>query len=189
MKVCIINFSGRTNGNCQKISECILEELKPLHEVSFANMNSITLTPCGQCNYECFIKGNICPHYNDSLWSLYETISSSDLVYFVVPNYCDYPCANFFIFSERGQGFFTHTPSLLQRYTTMPKKFIVMSNTNTDNFTQVFRCQSEDMSEPDVLFLRAQDYKKRSLTGDLMDCPEAKSDLLRYVQQTLWAAP
>ena len=39
-------------------------------------------------------------------------ITDSDLSYFIVPNYCDYPCANFFIFNERSQCFFQHHPEL-----------------------------------------------------------------------------
>lgn len=35
------------------------------------------------------------------------------MVYFSLPNYCNYPCANFFIFNERSQCYFQRQPKLL----------------------------------------------------------------------------
>ena len=50
----------------------------------------------------------------------------SEMVYFELPNYCDYPCANYFIFNECSQCFFQRKPDLLEAYLTIPKRSIVI---------------------------------------------------------------
>ena len=112
---------------------------------------------------------------------LLDAIIRSDLAYFILPNYCDYPCANFFIFNERSQGFFQGRPDLLDVYEKVPKRAVVISNTNEENFRQALAYQA--YKEPDILFLPAKEYGKDSIKGDLLTNDKAVSDIIAFVQK------
>ena len=184
MASCIISFSGRKDGNCAAIARTLLGALAG--EARCFDFSALRVPPCGGCGYECFQAREACPYFSDPVFSIYEAITDSDLSYFIVPNYCDYPCANFFIFNERSQCFFQHHPELLERYERAPKKFIVVSNTGQDNFTTAFQYHTGD-APPEVLFLSARRFGKVSIQGDLMDSPEARDTVLRFMdrQETL----
>ena len=77
-----------------------------------------------------------CPFFEDKEYEILEAIVHSEMAYFVLPNYCDYPCANYFVFNERSQCFFQGKPDLLEAYLKIPKRSIVISNTNKENFIQ-----------------------------------------------------
>ncbi len=62
-----------------------------------------------------------------------EAIVRSEITYFIVPNYCDYPCSNYYVFNERSQCYFQGKPALLDDYLKVPKRSIVVSNTNEDS--------------------------------------------------------
>ena len=108
-----------------------------------------------------------------------ETITQSEMVYFVLPNYCDYPCANYFIFNERSQCYFQGRPELLDEYLRVPKRSIVVSNTNEENFVRALGYQSE--KEPEILFLSAKKYGKKSIDGDLLTNEKALGDIKEFV--------
>ena len=95
-----------------------------------------------------------------------EAIIHSEMTYFILPNYCDYPCANFFAFNERSQCFFQGRPELLDVYLSVPKRGIVVSNTNTEHFVKALAYQAD--REPEILFLSAKKYGKISIKGDLL---------------------
>ena len=103
MNVLVISFSGRSGGNCDSISDYIAQRNEP--ECTIFKFSEQKIHPCGGCRYECFGK-EPCPYLADPEYELLESICQSDLTYFVIPNYCDYPCANYFIFKERSQCFF-----------------------------------------------------------------------------------
>lgn len=173
MKITIVNFSGRENGNCRAISKVIAAS-HPADEISIFNFCDITLAPCGSCEYDCFNRDKQCPHQSDGVYDMYDKITLSDLTYFIVPNYCDYPNANYFIFNERSQCYFQHHEQLLDRYLSVKKRFIVVSNTQTQNFITALSYQIPEGESPDILFLPAKKYRKISIDGDLMTSPEAK---------------
>lgn len=180
MKTCVISFSGRKEGNCSAIARILTEALSGRNTVVYFDFSAFRLTPCGQCGYECFQERTRCPYFGDPVFSIYDAIVRSDLSYFIVPNYCDYPCANFFIFNERSQCFFQHHPELLERYERAAKKFIVVSNTGRDNFTTAFQYHTGD-APPEALFLSARGFGRVSIAGDLMDAPEAREEVLRFI--------
>lgn len=99
------------------------------------------------------------------------------MAYFVVPNYCDYPCANFFIFNERRQCYFQNHPELEDRYLNIPKKFIVVNNTGQNHFQEVF---AQHVVKPEILFLSAMYYGKVSIQGDIITSEDAKRDLAAF---------
>ena len=49
-----------------------------------------------------------------------------------------------------------------------------------DNFTAAFRYHTGD-APPDTLFLSARSFGKVSISGDLMDSPEARAEVLRFI--------
>ena len=130
MRVLVISFSARPHGNCDRISRMIQESCG--YECTQFRFSQQQIHPCGRCSYECFEKEKACPYIEDPEYALLNDVCNHDLTYFVIPNYCDYPCANYFIFNERSQCYFQHKPELLDVFLNMRKKFIVISNTNAE---------------------------------------------------------
>lgn len=181
MKVCIVSFSGRANGNCGSIAR----ELCGLYgnEAKVYDFSSLKITPCTGCKYECFGRGENCPYFDDPVFEIYDSITESDLTYFIVPNYCDYPCSLFFAFNERSQCYFQKQESRLIKYLAAKKKFIVVSNTNRDNFTSAFLYHVEENTQPDILFLSAKRFNKISISGNLMESEEAREIIKRFAEK------
>ena len=180
MKVCVISFSGRSGGNCSSIAKELQQRWQENSVVY--DFSSFTITPCGRCRCECFQARENCPYFSDPEFAICDSITSSGLSCFIIPNYCDYPCANFFAFNERSQCFFQHHQHLLDQYLAVRKKFIVVSNTNQANFISTLRYHVPEGAEPDILFLPAKRFHKVSIHGDLMDAPEARESVLRFVE-------
>lgn len=180
MHSCIVSFSGRRAGNCSAIAQVLLKAMSGQGEVKYYDFSALRLTHCGQCGYECFRDRALCPYFSDPAFEIYDAVVHSATSYYIVPNYCDYPCANFFIFNERSQCYFQHCPELLEQYERAPKKFIVVSNTGRDNFMAAFRYHTGD-TPPKALFLGARSFGKVSIDGDLMDVPEARKAVLRFM--------
>ena len=178
MKTTILSFSSRKNGNCAQIGKLI--QAMTQDSVLF-DFSELEIHPCGKCRYECFRQREDCPYIEDAECRLLEAVLHSETVYFVVPNYCDYPCANYFIFNERSQCFFQGRPELLDAYERIPKRSVIVSNTNRENFLAALSYHSE--AAPDVLFLSAARYGKKSVAGDLLTSEEAAADIAAFVNQ------
>jgi len=181
MKTCIINFSGRKNGNCHDIAKLIERAKSAGNEVRLYEFCDINVSPCGKCNYECFDKNTNCPYIADGIYSMYDSICSAELAYYVVPNYCDYPCANFFIFNERSQCYFQNRYDLLGRYLQVSKKFIVVSNTEQENFNLAFKYHLTEDMDVDALFLLPKAFDKDSIKGNLVDSAEVKGVVRKFI--------
>lgn len=180
MKECIVSFSGRSGGNCSRIAE-IIQQKKV--DAAVYDFSVLSITPCSHCRYECFEQREKCPHFSDPEFAICEEIAKSDIAYFIVPNYCGYPCANFFIFNERSLCYFQHHNDLLNQYLAVRKKFIVISNTEQDNFTTAFCQHIPETSDPDILFLSSKQFGKTSIDGNLMESENAKELLFRFIDK------
>lgn len=180
MKVCILNFSGREYGNCKHIADFINEKFIGNEVIQF-DFNNLNITPCGKCKAECFKNRVYCPYLSDKVYNIYDSVTNSDCAYFIVPNYCDYPCANFFIFNERSQCYFQGREDLLEKYLKIPKSFIVVSNTEKLNFLKAFEYQCEEGKTPNILFLSAKKYCKVSIDGDITESNEALSEIVKFI--------
>lgn len=178
MKRLVVNFSGRRNGNCENVSK-VIQEMFNMDEVEIISFNNINIQPCTNCDYECFDNKENCPYYNDEIKNIYHKILESDFVYYIIPNYCGYPCANFFIFNERSVCVFSKEKELLDKYLQKSKKFIVISSSNQDNFKNVLQYQT--IMAPDILFLNAREYNQRSIEGKLMDNEDAKNKVIQFL--------
>ena len=182
---CLISFRGRENGSCAAIAEELRRWYRERATIRSFAFSSVSVTPCGRCGYQCFQARELCPYFSDSELLLCEAVLDSDCACFIVPNYCDYPCANFFIFNERSQCCFQQRPDLLEKYLAVPKKFIVVSNSSQDNFTAAFRYHVAENTEPEILFLSAKSFGKSSAAGDLMDSAQARAALLEFTETAL----
>ena len=178
MKTTIISFSARPNGNCAQIGKLIRSLTGDAVLFDFSRFE---LHACGKCDYECFSARDRCPFIGDMEREMLEAITQSDTAWFVIPNYCDYPCANFFIFNERSQCFFQGRPELLDAYARVPKLCIVVSNTNEENFRKALSYHS--VGAPDILFLSAKKYGRVSIRGDLLTDERAAADVRRFAER------
>lgn len=175
-KTIIVSFSSRYNGNCGNIAGFIADNCPNSQVYRFSDFQ---IHPCGACHYECFNQRESCPYFDDIEYKLLDDICGSEMAYFVVPNYCDYPCANFFIFNERSQCYFQGRPELLERYLDVPKKFVVISNGGQQNFRETFMQHTAE--EPIILFLSAKHYNQNSINGKLLDSNRARADLNAFL--------
>lgn len=181
MKTFLLSFSSRPAGNCAAIA-AELRRYAP-GEVTVRRFSDFTIAPCGRCGCECFRSREDCPNFGDPVYGLYDAVTRSDFAYFIVPNYCDYPCANFFAFNERSQCYFQGRQALLEQYLSVRKKFVVVSSTGRENFVTAFRYHVPENEEPDILFLSAKQFRKVSIRGDLMDAPEARETLRQFMEK------
>lgn len=178
--IVLIQFSSRKQGNCTGISAQIAVYYTK-ETVNRFIVDEKTIQPCSNCDYECLTPGEICPNLNDSQRQLMDAICEADLVYFIIPNYCGYPCANYFAFNERTVGYFNMDRALMQKYMEVPKRFIIVSNTEGPNFESAVKQQTN--GEPDVLYMKTGKYHKRSTAGDMMDALDAKAELQAFLER------
>ena len=171
----IVSFSGRRSGNCAQIAEYV-RSLTGGEIYSFAELD---IHPCGKCDYQCFGSGADCPFIDDDVYRLYDAITHSDRAIFVLPNYCDFPNANFFAFNERSLCYFSKRQDLLDDYSKVPKKFIVISSSESEPIRAAL---SQHADPPDILFLSASAYGKKSIAGDLMTVPDASAAIQNFIQ-------
>lgn len=95
----IISFSGRTNGNCDKIAKYLSSEADRI--IYFRDMN---IHSCCNCSYECF--DGECKYRSDDIYGLYSDMCKYDKVILIAPMYCSNPASLYFIFHERSQDYF-----------------------------------------------------------------------------------
>ncbi|MBQ9459537.1 MAG: hypothetical protein IJU66_06340 [Oscillospiraceae bacterium] len=174
-KACIVSFSSRDGGNCAQIAG-LLQALT--QDAVLYDFSRFALHACGGCAYECFADRDGCPYIGDMEREIVDAVIHSETAWFVLPNYCDYPPANYFIFNERSQCCFQGRPELLDRYLRVPKRFIVVSNTNCGNFAKALAYQTQ--GEPEILFLSAKKYGKTSIRGDLLTSEQALADVKAF---------
>lgn len=70
--------------------------------------------------------------------------------------------------------------ALMQKYMEVPKRFVVVSNTEGPNFEDALKQQVNGV--PDILYMKTGKYHKRSIAGDMMDAGDAKVDLEAFLE-------
>lgn len=171
-RITILSFSSRRNGNCANIAKYISNRYVRTN-VRHWTVDAALFAPCGSCDCECLKPGMTCPQVSPEQKRVMDAICDSDLVYFVVPNYCGYPCANYFAFNERSVGYFGMDRGKMERYMKVRKRFIIVSN--TEGFEEAMHQQTTD--EPEILYMKSRKYHKQSVAGDLLDSEAARADL------------
>lgn len=178
--VIIISFSSRKQGNCEQIAEF----LSIMHDsIRIYRFSEFRLQPCGTCQYECFQKDEACPYSADRERDILDAICSSHLAYFVIPNYQDYPCANFFIFQERMQGYFHVHPEHRKAFHRVKKRFLVISNTINENFHRIARQYAA--AETDVLILQSRKFGLSSIKDRIAASHEVQMLIQEFVQSNV----
>ena len=129
------------DGNCAQIADYI-EQFYMRTNVRSVIIDCKNFAPCGGCDYECLKTGMICPILTQQQKQIMDAICDSDLVYFLVPNYCGYPCANYFAYNERTVGYFNLNRARMDRYMNVPKRFIIVSNSEGVNFKDAMHQQT-----------------------------------------------
>ncbi len=110
-----------------------------------------------------------------------DALCECDLAYFIVPNYCGGPCANYYAFNERTVGYFNLDRAKLEQYMAVRKRFIVVSN--TEGFESAMAQQTNQT--PEILYLKTHRYKKNSIDGDLLEADDARADLATFLNADL----
>ena len=175
--IVILNFSGRKTGNCSAISDYIKTFYAEANVMAF-HIDQ-TFGTCGCCDYECLKPGVRCPNVSSLQTEAMDAVCGADLVYYIVPNYCGLPSANYYAFNERCVGYFNMDRELTMKHRGVAKRFIIVSNTETDQFMQAMKMQSG--TDPDMLYMKTGKYGKKSTTGDILDSDAAKADLDAYL--------
>lgn len=176
--IVIINFSHRDNGNCIAVADAIRE----YHDRSILAEYKIDhdwLQSCGNCDYECLRESCVCPNRTQLFDEMLNQISNCDVAYYIVPNYCGFPCANYFAFNERSVGYFERKKERLEKYLSTEKRFVIISNSESEVFEKAMHQQTKD--RPKMLYLKTGKYAKNSIAGDLMDSDAAKADLVNWL--------
>lgn len=168
--IVVVNFSSRKDGNCYQISGVVKKHYKE-KKVKIFNFHENTYHSCGHCDYECFKKK--CK-IGDGINEIFKAIVQSEETIFVVPNYCDYPNSNFFLFNERSCGFFNGNKDLMNRYLNIPKKFIVVSNSCNNSFKTAFSYHLSSDETPNILYFNSKKFDQNPLDGKLMSNKEAE---------------
>lgn len=168
MKISVINFSSNINGNGNHIANFIKEQLHN-QNIKIINFHNYKIHNCGNCNYECFTNNKVCPYINDGIVQIYKDIADSNFCYFIVPNYSDVPCANYFIFRERSQCIYSlENETLWNNYANVPKHFLVISNTEKNMF-KILLANEVNNTDLNITYISSKDTSSKSTDGKLME--------------------
>lgn len=178
--VTLLSFSHRAAGNCAAVAAYIRQQLSDCHILEFV-MDAESCQPCHDCDYQCLKGEGACPHQKGNYYEVLQAICASDLTYFILPNYCGFPCASYFAFNERSVGFFHGNETVLARYLDTPKRFVIVSNTESQVFVEAM--QQQVSQEPQILYLKSKNYGKQSINGDILTSTQAQIDLANFLRR------
>lgn len=174
----IVSFSGRKNGNCDRIANYISQE-----DDSIFYMRDISTQPCAQCNYVCF--SGVCKYRDDGIYTLFEKMFTADKVVFLVPMYCGNPSALFFILNERCQDFFMHSEVDYERF--IDKLYIIGvygSRAEQPDFESLL-VRNYGFSDPKKHVLGLERHKYGHKINDfLLDEDEVKEQIHHFMNET-----
>lgn len=63
----------------------------------------------------------------------------------------------------------------------VPKRFIIVSNSEGEIFEKAMQQQTND--NPEILYLKSNEYGKRSIVGDILESDAAKADVTAFLAQ------
>ena len=177
-KVIILSFSPRNNGNCSNIADFIVQYYGKVNTTRF-DITAENISPCYNCNYECLRSQSLCPRITDYQMQVMDASVNGSVIYFIVPNFCGQPNANYYAFNERSVGYFNLNQQLLEKYLSVRKRFIIVSNTENETFVNAMQQQTNET--PEILYLKTRNYGKQSISGDLLESEAALHDLQAYL--------
>ncbi|MBP5599225.1 MAG: flavodoxin family protein [Lachnospiraceae bacterium] len=183
MKIIIISYSSRKNGNCYRIAEYIkgLFSKNTLFQTEIISFSNIKSSGCGTCNYECF--DDTCVFNNDALSQLYRSLLNADLLISIIPIYCGVPCSNYFIMNERAQGALSDDE--YEVWDAMKKKYIVIGNTGLDITKSIIKENDPSFSEDSFVSISSNIVHERSIKGNLIDYSIFKRIIKQFLSALL----
>ncbi|KUH34722.1 hypothetical protein APY94_00640 [Thermococcus celericrescens] len=184
MKVIGVAFSARKGGNCARILRFCLQKFEEKgHETELVEAYDLEIRPCSHCEYECFT-GN-CP-INDDVPALYRKAIKADVLIFAVPTYGGHASGLYRAFSERGQAVFKS----YEEWKAFKEKlnFILIGNTSSGGdmaLHEVLYGLTGGESWPEAVLLSSNEYGGGSLRGNLIEHPEVRARLERFVERII----
>lgn len=186
MKLLLVSFSLRENGNCNRFLYYINEVLsRSDHTVESIRLTDHPIEGCGQCAYECFAQGSCIKH--DTVSDLYDQCMSADKIIFILPVYRGHPASTYFQFTERGEGFFRLDTERDESYR-KKVNLIVIGNITAGGETAMREAMSDfsdDEYSPQSLLLSSIEYGRRSINGDLIEDSRVRDKLEKFTDSIL----
>lgn len=180
MRIDVINYSSRKNGNGYHIAEYIKGIiLRENRECDLIDFSRFFANACGKCNYECF--DSDCVHKNDEIYNAYRKILKADMVISVIPIYGGLPCSNFFVFNERAQGAFRDEE--FEQLEEIRNKYIIIGNTGVEITKKIIGENDNHAKEEDFLVISSNEVGERSIKGNLMEYDRYREKINKFVAQ------
>jgi len=183
VKILGVVFSARKEGNCLKCVKYCLERFKEYEfETDVINVFEMEIKPCTHCNYECFT-GRECP-VGDDVNKIYEECFDADILIFAIPTYGGHLSSLYLAFTERAQAIFENYQEFEEK---LRKKinFIIFGNLTAGGdmalHEALYNFANLDF-QPETLIFPAREYGKNSIDGDLIEVPEVKRRLDRFIE-------
>lgn len=173
----IVSFSGREKGNCDNISQFIANECDTV-----VHFRSLDVHDCSDCKYECF-EGN-CKYHHDDIYKLYESMSSYDKVFLIVPMYCGNPTSLYFKFNERCQDFFMRNEDCYE--TIVSKLYIIGVYGDREKTPDFIPCLSKwfEGTKIDNHVLGIERHKfDQKMTDNILGVEEVRDMITCFIEQ------
>lgn len=175
MKILLISFSSRDEGNCSRIlKHCskLSNDRGMVAEV--LKIYDMNIEECGGCDYYCFKNGACLKE--DDLLEVYEKCFKADKIIFAIPTFSGNLSSLYFKFWERGQSIFKDNSEYEDKFL---KKIniIVIGNLSSGGDMAVHEALYSFNNRsfyPEVLLLSSREYCTSSIRGDMIDIPNVK---------------
>ncbi len=171
----IISFSGRENGNCDRIARYIASS-----DDKIVRFRQLQVHPCSGCDYECF--GGECKYRSDDIYSLYDEMCRYEKVILIVPMYCGNPSSLYFIFNERCQDYFMHNDTYEK---IIERLYIIGIYGNAETTPDFIPCFEKWFTcspyRNHVLGIERHAYGQ-TLRDNVLDIAEVKATIQKFLQ-------
>lgn len=186
MKTLAVAFSARSEGNCARLSRYCLDKLKEQGwQTELLNAYDLAITPCSHCDYECFANKD-CP-VNDDVPMIYEKCREADALIFAIPDYGGHLSALYFTFAQRGQFEFKKFNNFDEEFF-RKLNFIIIGNLSAGGDMALHEALYDFANRsfwPETILFSAREYDRSSLEGDLIESPDVKKRLDRFVEMVV----
>lgn len=186
MKALAIAFNAREEGNCAKLAQYCLNKLAQKGwKTELLKAYHLKITPCSKCAYECF-KNKECP-IADDVPMAYAECRKADALIFAVPDYGGHLASVYFAFAERAQFEFRKF-ALFEKEFLRKVNFLIVGNLSAGGDMALHEALYGFANRsfwPETLLLPAREYAQSSLKGNLMESPDVKKRLERFVEMVV----
>lgn len=188
MKVLGITFSARQEGNCLRLLRYCMDKFKE-HNIESEILNGFDLkiTPCSHCDYECFADKE-CP-ITDDVPHMYKACKDADILLFAIPTYSGHLSSLYFAFAERSQYIVTDYEEFLKTFLRKVNLIIIGNLSAGGDMALHEALYSFSALEflPKTLLFSAEEYNRSSIKGDLLEVPDVRKRLDKFVERIVKA--